>query len=501
MLGFNVGINRNSKVSKRENVKKAFEFIVSKQIQRKFVIEKKIMSAVLSLYDDEEVCSIVNCKVRKHIQPIKRLYSKNYEQFSAKFMNIIFDYLFYNKIDTALEALQNIEDISKIYWIKLDDSILISISLYILITILSVMILSLIISFFEKFGPYFDFLPNDFWIILVIGIMIITSSSLIGIGPKTETKCYLTYISISLGSSLILISILHKLVTNFPLENKISIWSKNHKYYFLLIFCTTDILNIIFIFTPLYKVQELYIDEGKNYEVCKFYNTGITILISICISLKIIMIISVMLLIYIEWNLQNTYDDLRLLIIFVYTKILSIIFIIILNNINFKNYIYLYLINQVAYIFYSIISYITFFGIRIFWALTKKETFESKFIHNVNKTFIEKEEKFNWESTKGTSANPSMISKSNLEMNNNELQSVNNRNENNLTLYINSNNNTNSNTKSSKSNNKSNRKNIVSTIVNNNNNLIMTIYNFHNQKSITEYTYDSQNLASIISLN
>jgi len=291
-----------------------------------------------------------------------------------------------------------------------------------------------------------------------------------------------------------------------------------------------DFFNIIFLFIPSYNVQDVYIDEGKNYNICKFYNTGITILISFCLSLKIIMIISVMLLIYMEWNLQNTYDDLRLLIIFVYTKILAIIFIVLLNNIRFKNYIYSYLINQVAYIFYLIVSYITFFGIRIFWALTKKETYESKFIHNVNKDFIEKEEKFNnnIESTNeiATNINTSMINKSNIELNNNELQSMSNKNnvsnENNLTININtnvntttnantningnininSNSNTNSesNANSSKSNNKSNKKNIVNTIVSNNNNFILTIYNFHNQKTPITNSYDSQNFVSTNSL-
>ena len=497
IVGYNIGINGNSDIRKRDSIKKAFEFLVSKQLQKKFVIKKRIISSILSLYDDEEVCSNVNCEVRKSIQPIRRPNVKDYDEFTVKFRNYIYDYLFNNITDTALEALQKVEDINKVYWVELDDSVLNIISLCVLIMTFSIIILSLIISFFGKFRPYFDFLTFDFWIIVVMGIIIMASSSFLEIGPKTKNKCCFVEIFSSLGSTLTITPILHKLIVNFPQENKISIWCLKHKYFFLLIFCIFDIYSIILLFIPSYSTPIVYIDEGKNYQVCGFYNIGISILISCSLNLKIIIIIIILLLIYIEWNLENTYHDLRLLIIFIYTKIFVVIFAVILDNIEFKNYLNFYLINQGIYIFYSVVSYITFFGIRIFWALKKKETYESKFIYNVNKTFIENEnEKFNKEATSEMISNNDMsmriiASECYSEFSYDKDQSITNKgNIPNESFTINNSctNNSNSNG-NSKGNSKSSIDNIkrdaFSRKASNSNKLFLTLYNYHNQKSLS----------------
>jgi len=497
IIGYNVGINQQSPASKRDNVKKAFEFIVSKEVQRKFVINKRIISSVSSLYDDEEICSIVNCEIRKKIQPIGRPIEKNYEEFTLKFNDIITDYLINNKIDSAFEALQKIEDITKIYWVKLDDSVLNLILLCVLIIIFCIMILSLIISFFEKFRPYFDFLSYDFWIIIVIGLIVMESSSLLGIGERTENKCRFTYLFFSLGSTLTLTPILHKLITNFPQENKISTWSKKHKHYFLLIFCMIDFFNIILFFIPSYYIEELYIDGGKNYKICKFHNTVVTILTFFCLGIKFLMILSILLLIYTEWNLESTYQDLRLLIIFIYNKCLVILIIIIIDNMEFENYLYLFYINQATYIFYSIIAYITFFGIRIYWGMKRKETNESKFILKVNKSFVE-----NTNRPSNIVATSEMYTIDDAKSNSISGSGINNKNnmsENFATMNNSTMGNVNSNDNNNQINN--NKKNLKKS---NSNNILLTIYNLHYQKTLSQDSircYESQEFSSITKFN
>jgi len=58
-------------------------------------LNNKILSGITSLYDEEEVCKMVDCKLYKGLQFINRPTSKSndYYTYSEKFRNNIYRYI------------------------------------------------------------------------------------------------------------------------------------------------------------------------------------------------------------------------------------------------------------------------------------------------------------------------------------------------------------------------------------------------------------------------
>jgi len=187
IIGYAVGINKHSSEDKRNEVIKAFQYITSKEMQKKFVIEKRITSSIPSIYDDEKVCEKVDCELMKSIQPFGRPtnITDDYDVYTKRFRTKIFEYI-YGDTSSVVEALKNAEDLIKIYYISIDtkESYIGLISLIIMITLSIAMFLSTIILFIEKFKPYFNFLSTDFWFLTIIGSIIIISTCYCGIGEK-----------------------------------------------------------------------------------------------------------------------------------------------------------------------------------------------------------------------------------------------------------------------------------------------------------------------------
>jgi len=74
-----------SKYANEESINGAtmiIKFLTSKEIQKQIIINYHIYSELLSLYDDEEVCSVVNCDYYKNLQPITIPPIQNYGNFS-----------------------------------------------------------------------------------------------------------------------------------------------------------------------------------------------------------------------------------------------------------------------------------------------------------------------------------------------------------------------------------------------------------------------------------
>eukprot|EP00833_Pecoramyces_ruminatium_P007420 jgi/Orpsp1_1/1181452/evm.model.c7180000077258.1 len=121
--GLNVGINNQISDEKIKAAVKAVEFFTSKEIQKKKILEYKALSAIQSLYTDEDVCKVIDCEVMKNLQPIARPgnITNNYDEYSFQFRNYINEFLYENK--TAEETLNNIINILKIYNISINPSL------------------------------------------------------------------------------------------------------------------------------------------------------------------------------------------------------------------------------------------------------------------------------------------------------------------------------------------------------------------------------------------
>eukprot|EP00833_Pecoramyces_ruminatium_P008823 jgi/Orpsp1_1/1182855/evm.model.c7180000082928.1 len=118
--GYNIGINSYSKIEKKESAIEVLKFFTSKDMQEMMVKKFKYNSGILSIYEDEKLCSSYNCNTFKNIQHVGRpnTLTYDYDDYSEKFRNYIFEFLYGNK--TAYEVLKRVNDITKIYYVSIN---------------------------------------------------------------------------------------------------------------------------------------------------------------------------------------------------------------------------------------------------------------------------------------------------------------------------------------------------------------------------------------------
>ncbi|OUM69932.1 hypothetical protein PIROE2DRAFT_2132 [Piromyces sp. E2] len=311
-----MGIGKYIKKDNQLAAIEAFKYLTSLNLQKKYLKDFLINTAIFSLYDDEDVCADIDCEFYKSLQPITRPGSKtkNYNEYSGRFRKYIYDYLYGNI--TAKEALQNVENIIKVYKVSSNpkESIIGFIST-VFISILAVsMFVSLIVLFIDDFNPFFEFLPWDFWIINVIGAVLMLCSCFLHIGDLTAFKCQFHLILTSMGISLNFIPMICKLIINFPDYNYISNWTYKHRHFFVLIFLSIEIvIDGLSLLRP-YSVKDINansINEGKNFQICKMSNSYGKFFIWLMMLYKFIIISVLTLLIFIEWNIKTTSYDIK----------------------------------------------------------------------------------------------------------------------------------------------------------------------------------------------
>jgi len=156
------------------------KYMTSKESQKKYIIGTSLFSAITELYDDEELCKTIDYEVVKDAYPFsfmsneENLFCNN--NYHTKYKENMFDYLFNNK--PLKDVLKSIDDITRIYnfTLKTDETsaglILFIISLIILICMIS----SLAFLFIKKIEKRFNFLSNGFWIITILGCLILMCS-------------------------------------------------------------------------------------------------------------------------------------------------------------------------------------------------------------------------------------------------------------------------------------------------------------------------------------
>ncbi|OUM61935.1 hypothetical protein PIROE2DRAFT_11900 [Piromyces sp. E2] len=393
IIGNNVGIKKYSNDELKKNATiTAFRYITSKEVQRKFVIENNIFSSILSIYDEEEVCNKVKCELFKSIQPIGRPTSKtnDYKTYSEEIRNYILENFLYGH-ETAEKVLQQVEDLTKTYYITINDFSVLIFS-FIIMFISIVILISLILLLTRKFKPYFRTLSSDFWFLIIVGFILIIFFGFPEIGKKNETKCHFQFIMISLGLTLNLIPILHRLIINMPFHYKYTALFSNNKYTFFFIFLFFDlIMCTLFYLTP-YSIEYKNIKDGKNFEICKLKNVYGILIEKFSFTIKFLILLAIIFLCYLEWNVKKTNCDIHVLVLVLYTDILILISMIVYNYIkieNYKMYKLHFIISECLCIFYVIINYSLLIGIRIIRGILKKNNDDLMFIKKINKNFVE----------------------------------------------------------------------------------------------------------------
>jgi len=403
--GFNVGINKLletkysesgdvSNAEKLEAALKVTEYITSKDFQKKLFIKKDIVASMPSLLEDEDVCKANDCELYKNMQPIpENIFeksSKNYDRnaYEFKYRDIVINYLYNNDVDLE-DTLRTIDDITKIHYASLDKISSVGfITAAVIITVAFLMLLSLVFIFFENYQPFFEFFSIDSWFILIFGIIIVLSSSLLNIGEVTVNKCHLKSSLLEIGITVYLSIILYQLIINLPSEIKLIEWIKKHKYLFLLFFYLNDILFTGLTILNPYNIKTIIVEDGHNYQLCKMENIYGKLIFIIMSSEKVFYVLLISFLIFVEWNMNKIYYELRFIMFAIYSDLLLLSLTVIINFINFKNYYVRFIIKQSILLFIYVLSYTSLYGFKLILALLRKKDLKITFINKIYENFV-----------------------------------------------------------------------------------------------------------------
>jgi len=391
-----IGINKQITDNRKKLAVEALTYMTSRKIQKQITMKSKIISGIDSLYDDEEVCEVIQCDVIKNIQYVTRpsTSSLSYDTYSSQFRKYIFDFMYGD--ESAQRTLLNIENIIKMTHISLStEESIVGFIVFIVTIIMSViMLLSLIFLFIEKYKPFFTFLSVDFWFILVAGTIIGLFSIFTLYGVMDEQKCHFNYLLISIGFSLRLIPILHKLISNFPKKSKLILIITNHRYPFLFLFIVFDISAYTIIYFLKYQIVDVIIPYALNYKKCVMTGPVQFILYLASFLEKIVVILMISILLFLEWNLAETKKDTKTVC---YALSLdSIMFLIIMGfgSVNFNEYYEYFIIISVLNMLLSISNYVCLYIIRLFWITKMDENSDLRDIESALNKFNINEEDF-----------------------------------------------------------------------------------------------------------
>ncbi|ORX81964.1 hypothetical protein BCR32DRAFT_244506 [Anaeromyces robustus] len=313
----------------------------------------------------------------------------DYDYYSEKFRLFAYEYIFGDK--GVEEVLKNMNDITKIYYISIStkDSYVGLTNLIISIILIIIILVSTIFVFLESFSKYFEFISIDFWLVSIIGLIVLLSANFSDIGKVTSMKCHIKIILVSCGYTLNIIPFFHKLILNFPESNKFLYWLSKHRYNFLIFFLFMDCIFNSLLFIKPYGVKSIIVINGQNFESCETEHFATKFILWLLILSKFLIIILITGLLYLEWNIKETYYHIRLLTPMIYINFLLIlIYVIISNYIKINDYTMYFVIRSFINELLIFTNYILMLGLRIIWGLVKNKNRKSRFITDINKKFI-----------------------------------------------------------------------------------------------------------------
>jgi len=365
----NLGISKYITEERKRASVEYLKYVSSKETQKKYIISSSMYSANMDVYKDEEVCRMIECDLIDDIYPFSfmdndvKLFGD--DSYHIKYRVNMFDFLYRNK--PAAEVLKIIDDITRIYFFTLNtEDTKAGLTIFIVFLILSSsMILSLIFIFIKSLEYRFRFLSKDMWIMTTLGSVILMSSVLTLYGDTANDKCHLRLSLINIGFILSICPSLHRLITNFPEKNKISLWFANNKYIFVLAVTIFTLgLNGLFAI-PSYNIKNLKTSEGLNYQKCVMKNSFGNFIYYVIQIYGFIVILISLALIFMEWSLVETSLDTKYLSTSLFMDILSLLLYNILENMQFKNYVMYSVLIAVCIMLFSVSNQTFIYFIRI----------------------------------------------------------------------------------------------------------------------------------------
>jgi len=114
VIPYNLGINKYIDEERKKAAVEFLKYVTSKEVQKEYIIKNSMISALTELYDDEEVCNVIECNVVKDAYPFsfmdndEKLFGD--DNYHIKYRDIMFDYIYNNK--TLSEVTKTLDDIT-----------------------------------------------------------------------------------------------------------------------------------------------------------------------------------------------------------------------------------------------------------------------------------------------------------------------------------------------------------------------------------------------------
>jgi len=271
--GQSIIVNKYISEEKKIASGKIIDFLLSKKSQKKYAMTKGKFSAMKEIYEDEELCSQIDCNLFRNLQLVSRPIHlwKNYNDYSLKFRTHLFDFLFKN--ESAKKALQEIDDIATISYIDHYSATGIAIIIISMILILAILS-SYGIIFLNRNEFYFRMYDKISWLIMLSGLCLLLSSNFNLFGQMKNYKCISQLFIPITGMSIFAYPTLIHEIINFPESNKYSEYIKRNKLTITLGLIALDMVYgaIIYWIAPL-QVNLLYVEGGNNFKICSLNPT------------------------------------------------------------------------------------------------------------------------------------------------------------------------------------------------------------------------------------
>ncbi|OUM63083.1 hypothetical protein PIROE2DRAFT_61503, partial [Piromyces sp. E2] len=268
--GNNIGINTFISKDKKRAAADVIQYLTSKDVQKKFVMEGLIYSGIDDLYIEEDVYNNLKSRFSVDVQFISRpiFESKDYDRFSNNFRKYIFEYIYENK--TFEEVVSSINDITNIFMVSVDTEYT-NAGVYIFHTVMILtvlMVLSLSFLYTYRLKPYLSVFSNTSWIFFVLGSIVLLDSSFVLFGPVTLGKCNMRSILIFVGFYFNFTPILNKFMLMYPKNNKFLVSLCKHRcLYYTLFFVLTIGLQLLGL-TFSYTVETVEPLNDKRFQKC-----------------------------------------------------------------------------------------------------------------------------------------------------------------------------------------------------------------------------------------
>jgi len=372
IMGNNIGIIKNISEEKKAAAVEVLKFFTNKEYQRTLFETGISLSPLNEIWNDESVCKKGLCHIGKNMQIIIEpdFIKEEGDKLRKKYKSYIYQFLFGNK--TAEETQKRIIDVTKVYDVSFStkDSPVGLIWVLSISVVTVIMLASLFFLFENNFSNLFSFLPKDFWIITVLGSIVLLWIPIMSYGSNSKAKCHFKIILLCIGITLSIVPTLYKLIEQFPKKYSIITKFSNNRYLFLVCNILLDVLLNCISFIKSYNINVVSVDDGENFSKCDYKGDFSIILLFVY---KLLVILLILFLTFAERNNKDISLDIKLVISTMYVDILSFILIYVFHIIDINNYEVSFILQAGVMAIVSVSNYIFLYSCRILMKLFIKE--------------------------------------------------------------------------------------------------------------------------------